>query len=89
MTYEEAFKAALENPEDFWAKAAEEIDWDKKWNRVVDRSNSPFVKWFPGAMLNTCYNAVDRHVLRGRGSQNALIYDSPVTSTIQKSLIRS
>lgn len=84
MTYEEAFRASLENPEDFWGKAAEEIDWDKKWSQVLDKSNSPFVKWFPGGMLNTCYNAVDRHVLRGRGGQNALIYDSPVTGTIQK-----
>lgn len=84
MTYKEAFRESLENPEAFWGRAAEEIDWDKKWDRVLDKSNSPFIKWFPGAMLNTCFNAVDRHVLRGRGDQTAIIYDSPVTDTIQK-----
>jgi propionyl-CoA synthetase len=84
MKYEEAFRESLENPEAFWARAAEEIDWDKKWDRVLDQSNSPFFKWFPEAMLNTCFNAVDRHVLRGRGDQTAIIYDSPVTNTIQK-----
>ena len=84
MKYEEAFRESLENPEAFWARAAEEIDWDKKCDRVLDQSNSPFFKWFPGAMLNTCFNAVDRHVLRGRGDQTAIIYDSPVTNTIQK-----
>ena len=81
MKYEEAFRESLENPEAFWGRAAEEIDWDKKWDRVLDQSNSPFFKWFPGAMLNTCFNAVDRHVLRGRGDQTAVIYDSPVTNT--------
>ncbi len=84
MTYKEAFKESLENPEAFWGRAAEEIDWDKKWDTVLDQSNSPFLKWFPGGMLNTCFNAVDRHVLRGRGDQTAIIYDSPVTDTVKK-----
>lgn len=84
MTYKEAYTESLENPDAFWGRAAEEIDWDKKWDRVLDQSGLPFVKWFPGAMLNTCFNAVDRHVLQGRGDQVAVIYDSPVTSTVQK-----
>jgi len=84
MTYKEAFKESLENPEAFWGRAAEEIDWNKKWDRVLDQSNSPFLKWFPGAVMNTCFNAVDRHVLGGRGSQPAIIYDSPVTNTVKK-----
>jgi propionyl-CoA synthetase len=84
MKYEDAFRESLDNPEAFWGRAAEEIDWDKKWDRVLDQSNSPFFKWFPGGMLNTCFNAVDRHVLRGRGNQTAIIYDSPVTNTIEK-----
>lgn len=83
MTYEEAFGASLENPEGFWGQAAEKIDWDKRWDRVLDQSNLPFVKWFPGAALNTCFNAVDRHVILGRGDQTAIIYDSPVTNTVQ------
>lgn len=84
MKYDEAFRESLDSPESFWGRAAQEIDWDKKWDCVLDQSNSPFFKWFPGAMLNTCFNAVDRHVLAGRGSQAAIIYDSPVTNTVQK-----
>lgn len=84
MKYEEVYRESLENPEAFWARAAEDISWDKKWDSVLDHSNSPFFKWFPGGMLNTCFNAVDRHVLEGRGDQTAVIYDSPVTDTVKK-----
>ena len=84
MKYAEVYKESLENPEAFWGRAAEEIDWDKKWDRVLDQSKLPFVKWFPGGMLNTCFNAVDRHVLSGRGDRPAVIYDSPVTNTVKK-----
>lgn len=83
MTYKEAFKESLESPETFWARAAEEITWYKKWDQVVDVSNLPFPRWFAGGELNTCYNALDRHVESGRGDQTALIYDSPVTDTIK------
>lgn len=84
MIYQEAFQESIENPESFWGKAAEEIVWEKKWDKVLDNSNSPFTKWFPGGRLNTCFNAVDHHVNQGRGDQVAVIYDSPVTQTIQK-----
>jgi propionyl-CoA synthetase len=84
MKYAEVYKESLENPEAFWGRAAEAIDWDKKWDRVLDQSKLPFVKWFPGGMLNTCFNAVDRHVLSGRGDRPAVIYDSPVTNTVKK-----
>ncbi len=84
MKYEEAFRESLENPESFWGRAADGIHWEKQWDRVLDQSNSPFVKWFPGAEMNTCYNAVDRHVSGGLGDQTALIYDSPVTNVIRK-----
>jgi propionyl-CoA synthetase len=84
MKYKEAFRQSLEDPEAFWGNAADQIDWDRKWDCVLNQSNSPFLNWFPGAKLNTCFNAVDRHVLSGRGDQLALIYDSPVTDTIQK-----
>jgi propionyl-CoA synthetase len=84
MIYQEAFQESIENPESFWGKAAEEIVWEKKWDKVLDNSNSPFTKWFPGGRLNTCFNAVDHHVNQGRGDQVAVIYDSPVTKTIQK-----
>jgi propionyl-CoA synthetase len=84
MKYAEVFKESLENPDDFWGRVAEEIDWDRKWDSVLDQSNSPFFKWFSGGRLNTCYNCVDRHVLRGRGEQTAVVYDSPVTGTIRR-----
>ncbi len=83
MKYIEAFKESLESPETFWGRAAEEITWYKKWDQVLDVSNLPFSRWFVGAELNTCYNALDRHVESGRGDQPALIYDSPVTNTIK------
>ncbi len=82
--YEEIFKKSIENPDEFWAEAAESIDWYKKWDTVLDRSNPPFYRWFKGGELNTCYNAVDRHVANGRGGQNAIIYDSPVTGAQKK-----
>jgi propionyl-CoA synthetase len=84
MIYQEAFQESIENPESFWGKAAEEIVWEKKWDQVLDNSKVPFTKWFPGGRLNTCFNAVDHHVNLGRGDQLAVIYDSPVTKTIQK-----
>src|SRR5437762_4908865 len=77
--YAETYRRSLGEPEAFWAEAAEAIDWEKRWDRVLDDSRPPFYRWFAGGVLNTCYNAVDRHVERGRGRQTALIYDSPVT----------
>lgn len=83
MEYGEAFRESLESPETFWGRAAEEITWYKRWDRVLDVSNMPFTRWFVGGELNSCYNALDRHVEGGRGGQPALIYDSPVTNTIK------
>lgn len=82
--YEEIFQRSIKDPEGFWGEAAEAIDWYKKWDKVLDDSRKPFYRWFAGGELNTCYNALDRHVERGRADQTALIYDSPVTNTIQK-----
>jgi propionyl-CoA synthetase len=73
---------SLKDPEGFWAEAAQTIDWYRTWDRVCDDSRAPFYRWFPGAEVNTCYNALDRHVARGRSAQPALIYDSPVTGTV-------
>jgi propionyl-CoA synthetase len=83
-TYEEVFKKSISDPDGFWGEAAENIDWYKKWDKVLDDSNKPFYRWFSGGEMNTCYNAVDRHVKNGRADQTAIIYDSPVTDTIQK-----
>ena len=82
--YEELFTRSVRDPGAFWGAAAEAIDWYKKWDNVLDDSKRPFYRWFTGGELNTCYNALDRHVERGRADQTALIYDSPVTGQIQK-----
>jgi propionyl-CoA synthetase len=82
--YQEMYQSSIQDPEGFWAKAAENITWYKKWDKVLDASNPPFYRWFVGGELNTCYNALDRHVENGKGDQIAIIYDSPVTSTIRK-----
>ncbi len=82
--YEKMYKRSLDDPEGFWREAAEEIVWDERWGQVLDTSNMPFYRWFKGGKLNTCYNALDRHIEEGRGDQDALIYDSPVTDTIEK-----
>ena len=82
--YEIAYQQSIEDPDTFWAKAAEDCHWYKKWDQVLDDSNKPFYRWFSGGEVNTCYNALDLHIENGRGDQNALIYDSPVTQTIKK-----
>jgi propionyl-CoA synthetase len=82
--YDDIFKRSISDPDGFWGDAAEDIDWYKKWDKVLDDSNKPFYRWFSGGEMNTCYNAVDRHVKNGRADQAAIIYDSPVTDTVQK-----
>src|SRR6266511_3399989 len=79
--FEGIYRHSLDDPEDFWAGAAAAIDWLEPWERVLDDSRAPFYRWFAGGRLNTCHNALDRHVERGRADQLALIYDSPVTET--------
>src|SRR5262245_55551794 len=82
-TYEVTYARSLEDPGRFWAEAAEDIYWERRWDRVLDRSRPPYHRWFAGGRLNTCYNALDLHIDRGRAKQLALIYDSPVTGTVQ------
>src|SRR6202050_665718 len=77
--YTEAFRQSIEDPEGFWGDAIQGIDWYRQPPVVLDKSTRPFYRWFSGGMLNTCFNAVDRHVRDGRGEQPALIHDSPVT----------
>jgi propionyl-CoA synthetase len=79
--FDDLYRRSLEQREDFWAEAAEAIDWVEPWKQVLDDSRAPMYRWFSGARLNTCYNALDRHVERGRADQVALIYDSPATGT--------
>ena len=79
--YMDIHRRSIENPSEFWGEAAEGIDWESRWDKVLDDSNAPIYRWFPGGRLNTCYNALDRHVANGRGDQAAIIYDSPVTDS--------
>ena len=82
--YEAAYQASIQRPESFWAEAAEGIEWTRRWDEVLDRSAAPAPRWFAGGSLNTCHNAVDRHVLAGRGEATAVIYDSPVTGVTSR-----
>lgn len=81
--YDLAYKQSIEKPEEFWAEAATKIHWYHKWDKVLDVVDGHY-RWFVGGCMNTCYNALDLHVDNGRGDQNALIYDSPVTDTVKK-----
>ena len=83
-SFDAVFQSSIENPEEFWAEAAKGITWYKWCDKVLDDSNPPFYRWFRGGKMNTCFNAIDRHVKDGRGDQVAIIYDSPVTKTIKK-----
>jgi propionyl-CoA synthetase len=85
--YAEIHARSLSDPQGFWGEIAEGITWTRKWDRVLDDSRPPFYRWFAGGELNTCYNALDRH-LSTRGDQAALIYDSPVTGTIKSYTFR-
>ena len=78
--YREIFQASVEDPARFWAQAAEAVSWNRQPQRILDDTNPPFYRWFPDGELNTCVNALDRHIDE-RGDQPALIYDSPVTGT--------
>jgi propionyl-CoA synthetase len=74
-------EAARRDLTGFWSAAARGIDWIEPPRRILDDGNPPFYRWFTGGVLNTCYNAVDRHVEAGKGNDTALIYDSPVTDS--------
>ncbi|MDT8307240.1 MAG: propionyl-CoA synthetase [Anaerolineae bacterium] len=83
MNYETAYARWQTDPQGFWGEAAGAIDWEAPWQKVLDSRNPPFYRWFAGGMLNSCYNALDRHVENGRAEQLALVYDSPMTNTVQ------
>ncbi len=79
--YREAYDSSLADPESFWGAQANLVDWFIRPRQVLDASDAPFYRWFADGVMNTCYNALDRHVIKGRADQTALIYDSPVTET--------
>ena len=79
--YRDEYEQSITDPTAFWGKAAEAIEWITPPTTVLDDSHVPFYRWFTDGTLNTCFNAVDRHVRDGRGDQDAILYDSPVTNT--------
>ncbi len=81
MGYRDVYAAWQADPEQFWMEQAKAIDWVKPPSKALDDSQAPLYEWFTDAQVNTCYNAVDRHVENGRGEQAAIIYDSPITDT--------
>jgi len=83
-SYDDSYRQSLADPRRFWAIASQDIEWVRRPRAVIDDSTPPKIRWFPGAVLNTCFNAVDLHVLAGRGDQAALIYDSPVTGSVRR-----
>ena len=82
--YRAEYAAAKADPNGYWAKQAARVAWSKPFQRVLDDSNPPFYRWYPGGETNTCFNALDRHVEAGHGDRLALIYDSPVTGNIKR-----
>jgi len=83
-SYRATYDRSIEDPEGFWAEQAGLVDWIKKPKQILDDSRKPFYRWFPDGTLNTCYNALDRHVVAGHADRMALVYDSPVTGTEQR-----
>ena len=81
--YEQAYTRSIDDPEGFWRASSHLVDWIKPPKQILDDSRPPFYRWYPDATLNTCYNALDRHVVAGRGDQPAIIHDSPVTGEVR------
>jgi propionyl-CoA synthetase len=81
--YAKIYKQSLENPQHFWGDVAQDLHWYKPWDKVLDKEAQPSPRWYVGGQLNTCFNALDRHIAAGHGERQALIYDSPVTDQKQ------
>ena len=84
MSYADVYRRSIEDPDGFWLEQAKAIDWDKAPQKALFSDRAPIYEWFKDAEVNTCWNAVDRHVAAGRGNQNAIIYDSPISHTKQE-----
>ena len=81
--YDEIYARSIADPDGFWGDAAEDVFWYRKWDKVLDSSREPLYTWFNGGVTNSCYNALDLHIEKGRGEQKALIYDSPLAGIIR------
>ena len=82
--FNDIYLESIQNPEKFWQEASNDIFWFKKPNKILNKSNPPFYKWYEDGITNTCYNALDLHIDNGRGEKTAIIYDSPITGTKNK-----
>ena len=88
MSYRDIYEGWKADPESFWMKAADAIDWVKPPSRALWSDDAPLYEWFKDAQVNTCYNAVDRHVAAGNGARVAIIYDSPITNQKSKTTFK-
>ena len=79
--YKEIYEKSINKKEEFWKNISKDIFWYKKPTKILNSSNPPFYKWFEDGVTNTCYNALDFHIDKGRGEKLAIIYDSPITGT--------
>ena len=82
--FNKIYTESINHPEKFWQEASNDIFWFKKPTKILNKSNPPFYKWYENGITNTCYNALDIHIDKGKGKQTALIYDSPITGTKNK-----
>ena len=82
--FNQIYQESIKNPEKFWQEASNDIFWFKKPNKILNKSNPPFYKWYEDGVTNTCYNALDYHIDNGKGDKTALIYDSPITGNKDK-----
>src|SRR5258708_4043718 len=82
--YRQVHARSLADPEGFWGEAARDIDWIEPAKKIFDPASGPYGRWFAGGVVNTCYNALDRHVAGGRADQVALIHDSPLAGSVTK-----
>ena len=89
QTYKEIYDLSINDKEKFWKKVSDGIFWYKKPTKILNSNNPPFYKWFEDGVTNTCYNAVDLHVAKGRGEKLAIIYDSPITGVKKKLLTKN
>ena len=84
MKYKSVYNQWKNEPESFWQNLAKDIIWDDFPKTILNKKNEYLYEWFPDGVLNTCYNAVDRNIIEGRGDQVAIYYDSPITNTKSK-----
>ncbi|XP_076804951.1 acyl-CoA synthetase short-chain family member 3, mitochondrial-like isoform X1 [Clavelina lepadiformis] len=84
LLYKDHHRRSIHEADNYWAEAASQLVWHKKWNQVLDDSNPPFTKWFTGGEISHCYNCIDRHVDDGAGHRVAIVHDSPVTNSTSK-----